>query len=312
MKKFSYIFWAILSAVSCKLPTDSSSKYAVGNAFHLQLNPNPGSSYYYDITNHSAIEMEVNNKTIENINKADVGITYSVEKDSSGSYRMQIAYGKLRVYSKNGDQEIEADAQNAGFSINPTEKMLGLVKNATLTAMVTPTGEVKEIGGYKELSAQLMANLATDNENARQLAQAQLDKIIGTEMIRKNLSQLFQIFPDSAIYIGDKWTIESAQQGDFNLKVRSTFHLDYVTDSIAFVKSQSKIEGDRTPLTMMGYTVIPDLSGTQVANYEIEIKTGMLLRSKIESEVTGKLNMAGQEIPINITVNVGIAGKRVR
>lgn len=312
MKNVLLIFSIALLISACKLQSHYSDNHSKDKAYHLHLNPKPGSSYYYDIENNSEIKISLDNNDVENINKSKVGINYSIAKDSLSDFLLSIAYDKIHVYSKNGDKENDADAENARFSLNPTERMLGILKNASLTAVVAPNGEVKDIRGYKELSSQLMAGLDTSDANVKQVAQAQLDKIIGSQMVQKNLDQLFKIFPDSAIHIGDKWKINAVQNGDFNLNVKSTFHLDDINDEIAFVKSESEIEGDHTPLAMMGYGVVPDLKGTQKANYEIEAKTGMLLNSSIESEVKGSLQMQGRGIPITINVKVTIKGKKIK
>jgi hypothetical protein len=312
MKNVLIISSIALLISACKLQSHSVDNFSKDKTFHLHLNPKPGSSYHYDIENNSEIKISLDNNEVDNINKSKVGIDYSIDKDSSGNFLLSIAYDKIHVYSRNGDKENDADADNARLSLNPTERMLGILKNASLTAVVTPTGDVKDIRGYKELSSRLMAGLDTSDAHVKQVAQAQLDKIIGSQMVQKNLDQLFKIFPDSAIHIGDKWKINAVQNGDFKLNVKSTFHLDDINSEIAFVKSESEIEGDRMPLAMMGYSVIPDLKGTQIASYEIEAKTGMLLNSSIESEVKGNLQLQGREIPINIKVEVTIKGEKQR
>lgn len=233
-----------------------------------------------------------------------MGINYAVASDSSGNYLLKISYDNIHVYSKNGDKEIDADAQKANFSSNPTERMLGVLKNASLTAVISPKGDVKGIGGYKELSSQLMANLDTTDVNVKQIAQGQLDKIIGFQLVQKNLEQLFKIFPDSAIHVGNKWKINATQNGDFNLIVKSVFHLDDIDNDMGYVRSESEIEGDHTSLAMMGYSVVPNLKGSQTATYAVEAKTGMLINSLIESEVKGSLQLAGKEVPITINVKV--------
>lgn len=290
----------------------SNDKFSKNKTYNLNLNPKPGSVYYYDIDNNSEIKLTLNDNEIHNINKSNTGISYIINKDNTGNYLLNISYERIHIYTKNGEQENDADSKNAKLSLNPTERMLGILKNASLTAVVTPKGEIKDISGYKELCSQLMANLDTNNVNVKQTAQSQLDKIVGSQLIQKNLNQLFKIFPDSAVHIGDKWKINTAQNGDFNLNVKSTFHLEDINKEIALVKSESEIEGDHTPLAMMGYSVIPNLKGTQKASYEVETSTGILLNSNIESEVKGNLEMMGREIPISIKVKVTMKGKKTK
>lgn len=310
MKRFANVLILVSIFSSCKLHSHYADNYSKDKTYHLRLNPKPGTSYYYDIENDSKIKISLDNNEVENISKSDVGINYSIGKDSLGDILLGISYDKIHVYSRNNGNETDADAENAKLSLNPTERMLGILKNASLTAVVTSKGEVKDIKGYRQLSSQLMAGLDTSDVNVKQVAQAQLDKMIGSQIIQKNLDQLFKIFPDSAIHVGDKWKMNVAQKGDFTLNVESEFHLEDINSEIAFVRSESEIEDDHAPLAMMGYTVIPNLKGTQKASYEIEAATGMLLNSNIESEISGKLQMLGREIPISLKVKVTIKGQR--
>jgi len=313
MKKTTLILSAVcLIVVSCKLPSADKYNRAKDVAYNLKLDPKSGSAYQYDITNTTEITVELEDKKNESINQSNAGILYSVDKDSTGNYRMGISYTKLHLYTKNGDNEKETDAENAKFSEDPTARMLGILKNASLTATVTPAGEVKQVDGYKDLSIQLLSTLDPNDLTAREIAQKQLDKIIGSGMIQKNLDQMFKIFPDSAIYVGDKWKISNKQTGDFNSTIKSTFHLDDINGEMAFVKAESDVEVDHTPITMMGYNVVPDLKGTQKAKYEIEAKTGMLLNSEIESEIKGSLQMGTSEIPIKIKITIKMEGKKVK
>jgi hypothetical protein len=313
MKKLLLIFSIIsLTALSCKWP--SSEKYNHSNdvSYNLSLHPDAGSSYQYDIINTTQITVELEERKSETINETNAGILYKVDKDSTGNYQMGISYTKLHLRTKNGDNESETDAQNARFSSDPTARMLAILKNASLKATITPSGVVKQVDGYKDLSMQLLSTLDPGDEAARDMAQQQLDKIIGSGMIQKNLDQMFKIFPDSAIHLGDKWKVSTTQKGDFNTTVKSTFHLDDINSEIAFVKSESDLEVERTPVVMMGSTVIPDLKGTQKAKYEIESQTGMLLNSEIESEIEGNLDMGETKLPIKIIITVRMNGQKIK
>lgn len=75
------------------------------------------------------------------------------------------------MYTKNGELETEADAENASVSLNPADKMLGALKKSKLTVLVSPTGETKILSGYKELSEELMSTLDANDQNARSIAQ---------------------------------------------------------------------------------------------------------------------------------------------
>jgi len=288
--------------------SDSDKQFAgqEGTTYDLRLKPKAGSTYYYTITNTTDIQIETEEKDIENLNKSTVGLLYAINKDSTGNYLFKMTYDKVHLYTKNGDVETEADGANAKFAMNPVEKMLGALQDASLVATITPTGEVKQISGYKELSDRLLSNLNSNDPNARQILQKQLDKIIGEGMVRNNLDQLFKMFPDSAVHLGDKWKINSRQSGDLNLNTYTFYRLNEITDGVAHISSESDIQSNNVPMALMGSSITTNLNGDQKGEYKLEAGTGMLLNGNITSDIKGTIQMRGREIPIKIKINVQI------
>ena len=150
MKKRLLIFFTIFFVFSCKTKTDSEKHFHDKDetkVYQLHLNPAPGSKYNFDINNESKINFEINDKKAEYINKADVSVYYQNTKDSLGNFLFDMSYGKIKLYSKNGDAETTMDAANAVNSIDPGEKMLGALRSANISATISPVGEVKSVNG---------------------------------------------------------------------------------------------------------------------------------------------------------------------
>src|ERR1700722_155593 len=102
--KTTYIGFIIVLFSFCKTQPSSDRHYADGNpdkVYNLRLNPVVGSQYYYSITNESHFKMEVSDKKIDNQNKSAVGMSYVIGKDSTGNLLLNMAYDKIRIYTKN-------------------------------------------------------------------------------------------------------------------------------------------------------------------------------------------------------------------
>jgi len=313
MKTYCFFFLALV-ALSCKLPSNPDKKYSddANTTYHLRLNPAPASVYHYDIVSTTEINMEVDGKEVDNLNRSTAGINYTINKDSSGNYIFAMNYDKLKMYANNGETETESDADNGRLSLNPTDKLLAILKDASLSAVVSPEGQVQKISGYNELSDQILSTLPPNDINARQIVHARLDKLIGGEMVQRNLDQMFKIFPDSAVRIGDKWKINNQQKGEFSFETKSSFRLKDITNEVALITSETDISSDNTPVSVMGYNAVPVLKGTQQGKYEIETKTGMLINSEIESDIKGSIQIQGREIPIKIKITTTIDGKKIK
>ena len=137
--------------------------------------------------------------------------------------------------------------------------------------------------------------------------------MIGNGIIKKNMDQVFKIFPDSAIHIGDTWKMDSREEREISLNVKSIFTLKTINDDIAIINSEGTITSDNLPSTLMGLSgVIANLKGTQKGQFEVETKTGMLISCKIKADVDGNVKMMGREIPTDIKNSVTISGKKVK
>ena len=69
----------------------------------LRLKPAVGASYDYRISNETKTEFDADNETIESTNKTDYTVNYSVNKDSSGNFLVDIQYKKIHIYQKKND-----------------------------------------------------------------------------------------------------------------------------------------------------------------------------------------------------------------
>ena len=297
---------------SCKLPESKiSARDNDSVVYHLRLNPLSGSEYHYDISSKMEMKVVLEGQKVESKNHSTVGVNYIINKDSTGNYVFKVLYDKVNLYSKNGDKETDADAGNAGYSSDPVEKMLGALKNSRLTAIISPEGKLVHLDGYEDLSTQLMTGLP-DNVNTRLTARKHLDKLIGEGMIKQSFEQLFRIFPDSLVRIGEKWKLNSTQSNEFNLIVKNNYKLTGIEDGLASIISESEMESDPNPVAMMGYSVKPNLKRNQTGEYLVETKTGMLLNSKVEAHIEGTIQLMGKELPVKINSTLDIKGRKTK
>lgn len=291
---------------------NSSSVVTETGAYRFRLNPVVGSTYSYTISSESEITLEVNGKSISNKNKADIGLTYHIQKDSAGNFLLHMRYDKIHIYTKAGDKETDADADHAVATLDPVEKMLGLLKTANITGVINPAGKVIRIDGYTALAQKIMAGLNTTDEQSKSMAQVQLDKVIGDGLVRKSIDQVVNILPDSAIHIGDTWSGKTVQKGELTFNVKSNFKLKDVDDGIATIESKGEVASDKVDASMMGQSVTASLNGDQQGKYEIEAQTGMLLKNKTNAKMEGTIQMMGRDIPVTIETTLKMDGGKVK
>jgi hypothetical protein len=54
-----------------------------------------------------------------------------------------------------------------------------------------------------------------------------------------------------------------------------------------------------------------NLKGEQDGTIELDLSTGMLLNSSIETHVKGTINMLNREMPVKVTPKQKVAGKHI-
>ncbi|HEV8284841.1 MAG TPA: DUF6263 family protein [Chitinophagaceae bacterium] len=314
MKNFFSVLLAIAILISCKTTPDSNRDYAdKSKIYKLQLSPLPGSKYHYDITNQSEIKIELDGKKTNNLTKSDVGVYYDINKDSAGNLLLAMSYDKIHLYSKNRDNETDIDAANADATLNPLEKMLGALKEANIKATLSPQGEVSNMQGYKEIGDKIISEFAVNDINAKDVMKTQWEKIVANGIVKSNVDELFKIFPDSAVHVGDSWKLSSKHGDEIGLNVKNIFTLKTINNDIAIIQSEGIISADSSSNNALGFgNVAADLKGKQQAEYEMETKTGMLISCKMKADVEGTMQAMGREIPMIIKTSLKITGRKVK
>jgi len=140
--------------------------------------------------------MNVDGKKIDNKNRSQMEIAYTIGRDSLGDIVLSTVYNKIHLYTKNGGTEQEEDADKAGESTDPVEKMLGILKGAKLRAVVSSTGEVRSIKGDEEIKNKLMGEFSPGDTYGKTIASKQWDQQVKQGLLRNNMEQLFKIFPE--------------------------------------------------------------------------------------------------------------------
>ena len=236
----------VLLLSSCNIHP-GASRYNDDNdpkkVYRLRFNPAPGSKFVYTVTRSTEFEMEADDKIVKNKNTSDMDIVYSVSRDSAGNTVLATIYNKIHLYSKNGDEVQEEDADKAEGSADPLEKMLGILRHANLRVVVSPAGTVQSVEGDEAVKDQVLAGVPNTATYAREIAAKQWDQQVKNGLIKRNMEELFRIFPDSAIHVGGRWKLSSPPQLDIPVAGGNVYQLKEIIDGTAVIEMQGDING---------------------------------------------------------------------
>lgn len=308
------LYFTVLIWASCQQVDSTTGDKNPGgdDMYKIGLHPAVGSRYQYEIENETSLVVEVEDKELDNVSKTNASVRYAVDKDSSGNFLFAMNYDKVRLYTKKGNAETDLDADKGAGSVNPVEKMLALLKTATIITRVTPSGKIVSVDGYKELGNKMFEGVHNGDPEMKKALQQQWEKLAGQSIIQKNLDQFFSIFPDSAVHIGNTWKQSSIQAGDLPIVIHTTYKLKAVNKDVAVIVAEGKVANEQNASSVMGYSNVKvKLDGTQTGFFEVHPATGMLLKAEIKSNIKGELNMMGREVPVSIKNSISINAKKV-
>ncbi len=306
------IFILLMSSCKAVQEKENEQNKNYRNTYQLRLNPLPGTFYHYDITNESMVNLELDDKNVNNHNNIELGITYTISRDTTGNFLFRSIYEKLHINTRNSEVETDLDALNGPFSLDPTERMLGLLKDAVITATINSSGEVISMTGVNELGDKVMSAFSNMNEEDKKAAREQWDSNIANGIIKKNFDQLFNFFPDSVVHLGDEWRLTSREEGDLKYNITGFYKLKDINSDIAIIESSGKITSSGNPNNSNDLELpIVNLQGEQSSEFELETRTGMVINCRIKAEMEGVITVMGKEVPVKVSISVKVKGERM-
>ncbi len=296
--------------VSCKHKDHSLNE----EKYKLNLKIKATTKCYYNINNETDTYYETIEKEIENENNSEIGILSEIEpSDSTGNVSIKITFDKFRIKTKNQDNETQIDAGNTANSFDPVERFIGNIKGSSIIVTANKKGEVSSDKGIKVFTDSLLSKMAFTDENSKQQLKEQVSKLMEESLIKNNITQTFNLFPDTAIYEGDTWTKkEVTKSADFVLNAVTKYTLLSVDHGLAKIETKSEVSSTgNIEVNAIGSNPSANLKGTQKGKLEIDIKTGLLLNSLSLTNISGEMQVMGRTVPIKIKIERKVKGKRL-
>ena len=300
-----YFLFIPLIFMACKGANHQKDrKYLISR--HLSA----GGRYYFTIVNDTKTRIEVDGKETETSKWTEFGLIYEVVKDPSGN-KLRVTYDKLHVKLQGNGEAKDIDIDNAGAGSDRVNKLLSNIKGASFLVTMKDNGEVERVDSVNELLDKIVAALNTNDVNARKLLRQTISGWIGEDAVKANLEQAFNVFPDTAVYVDDKWTRRSQAGGDIRTNALTTFSLKSVNGNIAEVTTKSEIDEQNRATELMGYNVNSSLKGEEEGSFYTDMTTGLLTKGATTASMSGTFTIMGREVPVKVSVKGKMEGKRL-
>lgn len=206
--------------------------------------------------------------------------------------------------------KFDSDKKDEGPAANPQFLVFGAMINKSVSATITPIGNIVEVTGIEELRKQMLAETA---------GQAQIEQTIGAAISQDAIKQMFGgafiNYPEKGIKAKSTWTENQTIENQFTLNMINSYSVLAMDENgvkLSLSATMSTIPGNKS--NMMGMQVTYNLFGTTSGNLTINPKTGMILESFMEQSINGNItgDMMGQKMDIPMVITSKTTVKQIK
>lgn len=293
MKKLLFLILVVSSvmAVSTIQSCQSSSKTSSGSKL-FKFNLQEGKGYDYEIVwdldtkaggQSAAISMtglySMNIKSNEN-GVRTVGTSYKSIRMLMDVMGMHMEMNTDKPAPDNGSADLEKNP------LGMMNKMIGSMIGKEFLIKVDEEGKVLEISGFKEMIIDMIDSMGIEGE-AKAQAMLSMNDQFSEQTIKDQFAQVFYIFPNKEVKVGDSWEKNHMTGGKMKAKYSTIYTV-------------KEIEGDHVSLTTKTKISTTengaDIEGTQSGNIIVDSKTGLMINGDFDQDIQVKAE--GQNISV--------------
>lgn len=280
-------------------PSEKPSQSAV----FLQLNLKKGEKYNYNTKTNQLIKQEVMGSEMTIKQQIEVGYLYDVIENDATGLHIKTTYQNIALHMEMPQKTLDYDSENNTDETNPL-KNLGNLTGKSFDMYVSPEGRVTKVEGLQDILNSIGGDAAT---------QQLLKQQFGDSAFIHMMDAALNIYPNKKVKTGETWQKNSLTPvaGMMNMALQSTYTLKSVSHNQANIDVQSNIQ--LSPLSNSSSPVSMEfhLQGTQQGNMQTDVLTGLVANGTIHQDISGEIVAQGMKIPMHITSEISITGKKL-
>jgi len=293
----------ILATIICSLISISSFAQ---KTYILRQNYPTGYRYDFSINSDQIINQKIGGRDVHLTQNIGTDYTFDITEGHNGEKDVKVTYNRIFMKSiaMGTTMTYNSDEQDSTKK-NPFSGL----KGASFFMTVTPDGGIKTVAGIDKMLDNMASKMTTDTSQVKQIKNA-LSKQFSEEVVKQTMESSFKIYPERAVKIGDKWTVDTKLQMSMPIETITEYTLKEVKDGIATLSVKGALVS-KGSFEVMGNKMETDLNGTNSGETSIDIKTGIVLNSHLRIELYGKMKSMGQDIDFDMQGINKIVGKEV-
>lgn len=279
-------------------------------AYLLKQNFPIGKKYDFSLVSDQIINQKIGDQKISSTQTIGTDYTFDIRNGEDSDKDIEVIYGRIFMKSSAMENGISMDSEDQDTTkLNPFKG----IKGATFNMVMAADGTVKSLTGVDQMLNNMASKMSKDTAMVNRI-KAQLSMQFNTVSMTQTMEASLKIYPEKPVKIGESWTISSKIKMTMPIETTTKYTLKEVKDGVAYLLVSGTLVS-KGSFETMGNKMETDLSGTNSGDAELDIKTGLILKSHIRTEMIGKMKAMGQDIDfelqgINKVIGKEIAGKK--
>lgn len=213
------------------------------------------------------------------------------EVDANGAMLVDYTYSWMRWGQKGQMGEMVYDSSKKDTPVPPIMQGFAALIGEGFSLKVTPKGQVKAVRGLKRVRENISKKLPAGR--MREFMMKSMEQYLSDEAVKQFNESWMAMYPDKPVGVGDSWSKKVVLSQGFPMVLESKWTLKGRKKGVAIIEVSSIIKTDpkAKPMEMGAHKVSYEFSGKQQGVLEMQESTGLVIRSKINQEMSGQTKM---------------------
>lgn len=291
MKKYAVVLGIVAVFVTLMTFNSCTSSGKASSGKMLKFNLEKGKGYDYEMI------WDMNTKVMEQETKLNIGAFYTMNvTDDDGKIRtISMEYKRLRMDMNVMGMSINMDSEgssaessdSAAFLGGMLSKVFSGIVNKPFTMKVDQEGNIMEVTGFNKIVDGMVDSLDIAPE-AKAQTQASMKDQFSDSYVKDQFAQIFNIFPNKEVKVGDKWEKSFNTSGKQAAKYNTVYTAKEIDGDFVTLVADTKIssqEEDGTKIT-----------GKQTGNVIVDSRTGLVVNSEFDQDM--EVTASGMKVSI--------------
>jgi len=296
MKLFKIL--PIVTLVLLGFSAEAQKSYVLKQNFPI------GKTYDFTLISDQIINQQMAGKKLSLSQNIGTAYSFDIRNGEGLEKDIEVTYKRIFMKSKGMGNLLEMDSDDADTT---KENSFRGLKGATFHMVMLPDGSIRSLTGIDQMVTKMVSKMKADSAKAANI-KASLSQQFNAEGMKQTMESSLKIYPNKSVKIGDSWTVDTKMQLTMPVETITKYTLKAVKDNIAYLNINGTLIS-KGSFQSMGNKIDTDLTGTNVGDAELDLKTGLILKSHLRMELSGKMQIGGQNIDFELQGINKIVGK---